>query len=109
MQRAVNRIGPAALAFTSLSVASARDPQGLLGLGRQFDENEIGRWIEVVLSGLVDHPQIPLPLRILIRDNHVDLALLQVLAVLVLDAQGKSVVHTWLYHGNHLDITDLPA
>ena len=58
----------------------------------QLDENEIGLGIEIVFAGFIDHSEIALSGSLLIRDYLVDLAFLQILAILVLHAKPKPII-----------------
>jgi len=79
--------------------ASACHPQRLLRLRRQFNDDEVGRRIQVILAGLIYDPEISFLLRVLVRDDYIDLPFLQIVAVLVLNAQRKSAIRMWLCHG----------
>jgi len=81
--------------------------EGFLGFGGEVHDDEIGRGVEIVLTRFVDYAQIAFLGGFLVGNDDVNLPLLQIVAVLVLDAQGKLLVGGWLSHGSIQKSLDL--
>jgi hypothetical protein len=56
---------------------------------RQFDDEEVPGGIQVVLAGLVNDAKMLFLLGSLVRHDRIDLANFQILAALVLEANGE--------------------
>jgi hypothetical protein len=57
---------------------------------RELDERKERRWIEVILTGLIDHPQLAMLLGLSIRNDLINLAALQgYLVTLVAETESE--------------------
>ena len=72
--------------------------QRLLRLARQLDENEIGLRIEIIFTGFVNHSEITFFCPLFIRDDLIDLAFFQILAILVVHAKRKPIILFCFHH-----------
>ena len=78
-----------------------------MGLGGEVHEDEIGGGVEIVGAGFVDDTEIAFLGGLVVGNDQVDLTLLQIGAVLVLDAEGELCIGIRLGHGSIQKSLDL--
>ena len=66
--------------------------QRLLRFAGQLDHNEIRLRIKIVFARCIDYPDVPLFFGLLIRERLINLAFFQIFAVLILNAEDKSII-----------------